>query len=153
MTRRPAQAALTAAALVLTACGAEPTLTVDPALQPAVQDFLAWTGTPADHPRLSGLTVTLGALPFGEMGECRLRRPPTTLGVATEPATRAVTVSPDLGPHLTRAVVAHELAHCLFDTPHAAPGDRLDLMAPVVASDEDHWRDRLEPQVRALEVP
>lgn len=131
-------------AVLATGCGIEEDepKVFDPALAPIVYEYIAYT---PDKGHLDKLV----SLKFGAVGSDSRHGLCEKDNIGSPFEKRYITIAPtnERG-WVLKAIVMHELAHCLHDKEHTDDPDS--LMNPNHHGGEDYWRENLEAKVREL---
>lgn len=132
--------------LLLSACGADDEVTIDYQLRPILDRYLMLAPDEGQLDELADLRVgNPGLGPTGNALSGRCYRDYDTVVGRKVPGSqrRHVVVAPphdgDVGGACWRAVVYHELAHCLHDLGHV--DDEKALMYPFVKCSDERWSD------------
>ena len=131
---------------LLTACGSEDGPKVNPALQAGLDIYLS-VAPAVDGDRLKSLTLQFCDTPTGRQGRCNWDdKDALGFTLATKNDICIRDTQPD-SPVL-RALVAHELAHCLHRINHS--NDPKSLMFPDIPDDNAFWSEHLNESIAKI---
>lgn len=139
------KALLVIIALLVTACGKDQR--VDYRLRPALDYYLSIAPNQGALDDL--ISLEFGTLPEGRNGYCD-RGTQMVIGGRRVYRDLVITIREGAYNSYMKALVSHELAHCLHSKDHTHTNDKYALMNPEMTTRTAYWDEHLDEQLRGV---